>query len=49
MGDIGNSDHLAAIEALGYGLKDLGAEISEEQINTVLDQAESFLKMCSNV
>jgi aspartate aminotransferase-like enzyme len=49
MGDISNHDQLATIEALGYALKDLGAQVSEDDINAVVDEAEKFLKMCSNV
>ncbi|MEO0334866.1 MAG: alanine--glyoxylate aminotransferase family protein [Pseudomonadota bacterium] len=49
MGDISNHDQLATIEALGHALKDLGADITEEKIDQALDQAETFLKMCSNV
>lgn len=49
MGDISNNDQLAMIEALAYGLRDHGTEISDAKIDEVLSHADNFLKMCSNV
>lgn len=49
MGDISNLDQLATIEALALSLKDLGHPLEDSQISGVLDSAEEFLKMCSNV
>lgn len=49
MGDISNQDQLATLEALALSLNDLGFEVSDEKRNAILDDAEAFLKMCSNV